>query len=92
MQSLRPYPKMPNNLPKVYEDNPNVSEDLPIIFGTRSSSLLKIGESSMKNCHLRALFNLLSLRVHYTLTYYIFARFLSDMAATTHTFQLGVRN
>ena len=29
---------------------------------------------------------------NYTLTYYIFTKFLSDMAATTHTFQLGVRN
>ena len=29
---------------------------------------------------------------NYTFTYYIFSRRLSDMAATTHTFQLGVRN
>ena len=32
VETLRSYPKMPVNLPKIYEDNPNVSEDVPKIF------------------------------------------------------------
>ena len=40
VQSLRSDPKMPKNLPKIYEDNPNVSEDPPIIFGTRSKDII----------------------------------------------------
>ena len=96
MESLCSYPKMPENLPKTYADNSNVSEDPPITFGTRSQDIIcqaqpllfskseEIGEFSMEE--------LIALITNYTFTYNLFSRCLSDMAAKIHTFQLGVRN
>ena len=43
-KSLPSYPKMPENLLKIYEDNPNVSEDRPIIFGTRSQDIICLAQ------------------------------------------------
>ena len=66
---------MPENLPKNYEDNPNVSKDVPRIFGPPSRISFakhnlflysKIGEYSAENCHSRALFNLLLVLVQIT--------------------------
>ena len=39
VESLCSYPEMPENLPKIYEDNPNVSKDVPKIFGSRSQDI-----------------------------------------------------
>ena len=44
------------------------------------------------NCHLCALFNPLLLRVQITRLHIICLPGICQMAATTHTFQLGVRN
>ena len=47
----------------------------------------------MKNCHFMSTFqSVTALSTNYTFAYHIFFRRLSDMAATIHTFQLGVRN
>ena len=95
--------KCSENLPQIYEDNPNVSEDVPKIFGSRSQEILCQVHQSHKsknipqnNCHLRALFNLLLVWVQITRLHIAYFPNIcqpsSDMAAATHIFQRGMRN
>ena len=94
---IRKCPK--KNLPKIYEDNRKVSEDPPIIVRTQSQGIICQAQPLL----LRKSENLLwrtVIYVHFSIRYcfeyklhiYIFSRRLSDMAATTHIFQLGLRN
>ena len=88
---------MLKNLPKIYEENPNVSEDPPITFGTRSQDIIcqaqPIGESSVEERSFTRPFQfVIALITNYTFIYNLFSRRLSNMAAKTHTFQLGVGN
>ena len=75
VESLPTCPKMPENLSKIYDDNPNVSGDPPLIFGTRSHNIicqaqpLLFRESCVKNCHLHKLFNRFLLWVQITHLY-----------------------
>ena len=65
----------------IYEDYPNVSEDPPIIFGTRSQDILlpsttsplsKIWESSVEEpSFMRTFQSIVALSTNYTFTYYI---------------------
>ena len=104
MESLPSYLKMPENLPKIYEDYPNVSEDPPIIYGTLSQDIIRHAQPLLfpkaenlpwKNCHFCALLNPLLLCVQITrlhITYFLGVCEII-MAARTHTSQYkGVRN
>ena len=82
VESLRSYLKMPENLPKIYVEDPNISKDPLIIFRTQSHDITcqaqpllfrKSENLPWKNCHIWVLFNPLLLWVqitHLHITYF----------------------